>query len=199
MMYVVGVTGGIGSGKSTVSNFLREEGAYIFDADTVAKHLLDTDPELQQDLIDEFLEDIIDTDGNIVKEKLARIGFSNKANQETLNEIVHPYVFRAHEEEVEKVRRRGSTNLYVIDAPLLFESGLNQRTEYDILVYAKLKVRLSRAQKRGTLTREQILKRMDLQMPEEEKMELADFIIENNGTEEELKRETLKIYNQILA
>lgn len=196
-MYVVGVTGGIGSGKSTVSKIMEEKGAYVFDADSVAKHLLSTNEQLRQDLIDEFQDDIIDDEGKIVNEKLARTGFSNKLNQEALNGIVHPYVLEAHEKAVDEIRQKESTDFYILDAPLLFESGFDQRTDYTLLVYAHMKIRLNRSLKRGNLSRNEILRRMDLQMPEEEKLELADFVIENNGTENELREATLKVFSQI--
>lgn len=198
-MYIIGVTGGIGSGKSTVSRMLRDKGAYVFDADTVAKELLDTNQDLQQELIDEFMDDIVGADGNIVKSKLARIGFSNQANQEMLNEIVHPFVIQANENVLEKVRQRGDVEIYVVDAPLLFEAEMHLRCDYSILVYTRLKIRLERALKRGNLSREEILRRIDLQMPEEEKMELADFVIENNGTEQELASEVDKVYREIVG
>jgi len=198
-MFIVGVTGGIGSGKSTVSRIFEEKGAYVFDADTVAKEMIDTNEDLQQELIDEFMDDIIDEEGNIVKSKLAHIGFSNQANQEMLNAIVHPYVFHANDEQVEAVRERGNTDLYILDAPLLFESGLDLHTDYNILVYARLKLRLERAKKRGNLTYDDITRRMDLQMPEEEKMDLADFVIENNGTDVELRAEVDRVYSEIMG
>ncbi len=198
-MYIIGVTGGIGSGKSTVSRMLQDKGAYVFDADTVAKELLDTNRDLQQELIDEFMDDIVGADGNIVKSKLARIGFSNQANQEMLNEIVHPFVIQANEKVLEKVRQRGDVEMYVVDAPLLFEAEMHLRCDYSILVYTRLNIRLERALKRGNLSREEILRRIDLQMPEEEKMELADFVIENNGTEQELASEVDKVYREIVG
>ncbi len=197
-MIRVGVTGGIGSGKSTVSGLLEEMGAFVFDADSVAKHLLEKDSQLQQELINEFMDDIIDGEGNIVKEKLARIGFSSRENQETLNAIIHPYVYQANDAKQAETAERGDVDLYVLDAPLLFESGLDRHVDYTILVYARMKIRLQRALRRGTLSRDEILRRMDLQMPEEEKMELADYVIENNGTEEELRRETEQVCQQIL-
>jgi len=198
-MLRVGITGGIGSGKSTVSRILEERGAYVFDADQVAKHLIDSDPALQQELLDEFMDDILDSRGRIAKEHLARIGFSNQENQEMLNAIVHPYVFRANDELQEQLARKGEVKLYVLDAPLLFESGLDRHVDYTVLVYARLKIRLERALQRGTLSRDDILRRMDLQMPDEEKMQLADFIIENNGTEAELRAETDRVYHRIMG
>lgn len=197
-MFIVGVTGGIGSGKSTVSRLFAEKGAYIFDADTVAKQLIETREDLQQELIDEFMDDIIDSEGNIVKSKLARIGFSNQANQEMLNAIIHPYVFQANDAEIEQVRAQGETDLYIVDAPLLFESGMDLHTDYTVLVYTRMKLRLERAKKRGNLSIDEITRRMDLQMPEEEKIELADFVIDNNGAEEDLHREVDRVYAEIM-
>lgn len=198
-MYIIGVTGGIGSGKSTVSRMLEEKGAYLFDADKVAKELIDTNQDLQQELIDEFMDDIVDSSGQIVKYKLARIGFSNQANQEMLNEIVHPFVIQANEANVEEIRQRGDVELYVVDAPLLFEADMHLRCDYTILVYTRLKLRLERALKRGNLSREEILRRIDLQMPEEEKMELADYVIENNSTREVLAQQVDRIYREIIG
>lgn len=198
-MLRVGVTGGIGSGKSTVSRILEGKGAYVFDADQVAKRLIDSDFALQRELVDEFMDDIIDSEGRIVKEKLARIGFSSQENQEMLNAIVHPYVFRANDEIQDRLDREDRVALYVLDAPLLFESGLDRHVDYTVLVYARMKIRLDRALQRGTLSREDILRRMDLQMPDEEKMQLADFIIENNGTEAELRAETNRVFHRIMG
>jgi len=197
-MLSLGVTGGIGSGKSTVSRTLSEKGAYIFDADEVGKQLIETSKALQQELVDEFMDDILDSQGYIVKSKLARIGFSNRANQEMLNAIIHPYVFQANDAKQEEIRSRGDIDLYVLDAPLLFESGMDQHVDYTLLVYTKMKIRLQRALHRGNLSRDEILRRMDLQMPEEEKMELADFVIVNNGTEEELRQEIDRIYKRLV-
>lgn len=196
-MLIVGVTGGIGSGKSTAARILGELGAYVFDADQVAKELIETNRELQLELIDEFMDDIIDSTGEIVKSKLARIGFSNLANQEMLNEIIHPFVIQANEDKIEKLRQQNGAELYVVDAPLLFEANMDQRCDYTILVYTRLNLRLQRALKRGTLTRDEILRRMDLQMPEEEKMELANYVIDNNSDEAHLRQEVIRIYREI--
>lgn len=196
-MLVIGVTGGIGSGKSTVSEIFREKGAYIFDADSVAKRLIDTDEALQRELVDEFMDDILDGHNRIIKSKLAEIGFSSKANQEMLNEIVHPYVVRENDQQIQKAREEGDTELYIVDAPLLFEASMHLNCDYTILVYAKFRVRLNRAMERGNLSREQILRRIDLQMPDEQKMELADFVIENNGTIEELRSQVEEVCQKI--
>jgi len=197
-MLVLGVTGGIGSGKSTVSDILREKGAYIFDADTVAKELIDRDENLQRELVDEFMDDIIDEEGHIIKSKLAEIGFSSEANQEMLNEIVHPYVVRENQRRIAEIESEGQTELYVIDAPLLIEASMHLNCDYTILVYAKMRVRLNRALGRGTLSREEILRRIDLQMPDEDKVELADYVVENNGTVEDLRRQVESIYQEVL-
>ncbi len=196
-MLVLGVTGGIGSGKSTVSHLFRQKGAYVFDADSVAKRLINTNEALQRELVDEFMDDILDEENRIIKSKLAEIGFSSKANQEMLNEIIHPYVVRENDRQIREIRSQDNAELYIVDAPLLFEASMHLNCDYTFLVYAKLRVRLNRALERGTLSKEEILRRIDLQMPEEEKMALADFILENNGTVEALRKQVDEIYNTL--
>jgi len=198
-MIRIGVTGGIGSGKSTVSAYLAEKGAYVFDADSEAKAILASDSQLQQELVEEFSDDITDAAGNIVNQKLARIGFSSRENQETLNALIHPYVIEAHKRTQQKVARQQKTDLYVLDAPLLFEAGLEQHVDFSILVCAQMNIRLKRALARGNLSRDEILRRMELQLPEEDGKALADFVIHNNGTETELQSRVEEIYQQIVA
>ncbi len=198
-MIRIGVTGGIGSGKSTVSSYLAEKGAYVFDADSVAKEILATNTQLQQELIEEFSDDITDAAGNIVNEKLARIGFSSRENQETLNALIHPYVVEAHEITQQKIADQEETELYLLDAPLLFEAGLEQHVDFSVLVCAQMNIRLKRALERGNLSRDEILRRMDLQLPEEEGKALADFVIHNNGTEADLRSRVEEIYHQIVS
>lgn len=194
-MVTIGITGGLGAGKSTACQRLKERGAIIFDADAVAKETLQ-EPQIQEQLIDEFGAEIV-RNGIVVASQLARIAFVNEENQSTLNNIVHPCVI----ERFEKLREDlgGRDGLLVMDAPLIFESGIDGHLDHTVLIYSTMKLRIARALRRGNLTREQILQRMALQMPEEEKRELADFVVENNGTIEHLYEEIDKLYTEIMG
>ncbi len=195
-MVTLGITGGLGSGKSSACQRLKEKGAVIFDADKIAKEILQTVPEVQEKIAEVFSEAII-KNGVVDNQKLAAIAFSNEENQSSLNNIIHPFVIEEFEKERESMQNR--EGLLVIDAPLIFESGLDSHLDYTVLIYATYKLRIARAIRRGNLSRDQILKRMDLQMPEEAKRELASFIVENNGSIEHLYEEIDKLYNELVG
>jgi len=196
MMVTLGVTGGIGSGKTTACQFLAEQGAYIFNADQVAKQILLTDEDVQEEIETEFGTSIRHNN-QVDTQKLARIAFASEENQTTLNNILHPLVIENYLAQVEK--QKDDQSLFVVDAPLIFESGFDGHLDYTALIYTKYKIRLSRAIQRGTLSREQILKRMELQMPDEEKRELANFVIENNGTIADLKQRMQQLYDELVS
>ena len=195
-MVIIGVTGGLGSGKTTACGFLKEKGAYIFDADSVAKEILQTEQSLQEEITEAFGMGVV-KDGKVDFLRLAKVGFMNEESQTILNDLVHPYVIDAFERKVEEMK--GKIDLFVFDAPLIFESGLDSRLDHTVLIYTKLKHRLERTIRKGKLPRDEILRRIDLQMPEEEKRELATHVIDNNGSVEQLKEETNKFYYEIMG
>ncbi len=196
-MLKVGVTGGIGSGKSAASIRMEELGAYRFDADKEAKEILSGNEQVQQDLIEEFSTDILNPDGTVNSKKLARVAFANEENQAVLNAIIHPHVFESIDARYDEVSKKAEAALFVVDAALIYESGLDQHLDYVIVVTVQYGQRMQRVLQRGKLTRDQIQKRMDLQLPEEAKAKMADFIIDNNGSEEDLIRQVDEIYSQI--
>ncbi|MBL7067456.1 MAG: dephospho-CoA kinase [Candidatus Marinimicrobia bacterium] len=195
-MVTLGITGGLGSGKSFACQRLKEKGAVIFDADNIAKDILQTVPEVQEKIAEVFGDTVI-KNGVVDNQKLADIAFSNEENQAALNNIVHPFVIEEFEKKREAMQNR--EGLLVIDAPLIFESGLDNHLDYTVLIYTTYKLRIARAIRRGKLSRDQILRRMDLQMPEEEKREMASFVIENNGSVEHLYEEIDKLYNELVG
>ena len=197
-MLRVALTGGIGTGKSTASKILMELGAFIFDADREAKNILKNNETIQSELIAEFGTDIMSGDENIDNNKLARIAFQDQDHQLRLNSIIHPYVFQEIDKNFDVVLENGAHDIFVVDAALIYESGADTHMDYVIVITALLKIRMERALQRDTLTRDEILKRIDLQWSEEEKIALADFVIHNDGTEEELRDSVTDIYNQLV-
>ena len=197
-MLRVALTGGIGTGKSTASKILNELGAFIFDADKEAKNILKNNETAQSELIAEFGTDIMSGDEKIDNNKLARIAFQDQDHQLRLNSIIHPYVFQEIDKNFDDVLEKSTYDIFVIDAALIYESGADTHMDYVIVITALLKVRMERALQRETLTRDEILKRIDLQWPEEEKIALADFVIHNDSTEEEFRDSITDIYNQLV-
>ena len=197
-MMRVALTGGIGTGKSTASKILNDLGSFIFDADKEAKNILKKNETVQSELIAEFGTDIMSGDEKIDNNKLARIAFQDQDHQLRLNTIIHPYIFKEIDIIFDDVLEKGTYDIFVIDAALIYESGADTHMDYIIVITALLKGRMERALQRETLTRNEILKRIDLQWPEEEKIALADFVIHNDNTEEEFRDSITDIYNQLV-
>jgi dephospho-CoA kinase len=196
-MLKIGLTGGIGTGKSYVSALFKEWGAYIFDADVVAKDIINNNDTAQSELIAEFGTDVLGADNKIDKKKLARIAFSDEDHQLRLNIIIHPYVFNEIDATFDKVLADGNHEVFVVDAALIYESGADTHMDYVIVVTSHLRIRTERVMTRGGLTLDEFLQRVELQWPDEDKVHMADFVIHNNSTEEHLAAEAKKIYNRL--
>ena len=194
-MLKIGLTGGIGSGKSKVSFVLAKLGSYIFDADTEAKKLLNNNENIQKDIISEFGSDVLDYTGKIDRKKLAKVAFQDEDHQIILNSIIHPFVFKELDIQFEKISNQNKYASFMVDGALIFESGLDQHLDSVVLIASLLKYRIERVLKRGNLSREDILRRIDLQWTDEQKTEMADYTIYNNGTEKELE-EKIKEFHE---
>ena len=196
-MLKIGLTGGIGTGKSSVSALFKEWGAYIFDADVVAKDIINNNDTAQSEIIAEFGTDVLGADNKIDKKKLARIAFSDEDHQLRLNIIIHPYVFNEIDATFDKVLANGNHEVFVVDAALIYESGADIHMDYVIVVTSHLKIRTERVMTRGGLTLDEFLQRVELQWPDEDKVHMADFVIHNNSAAEQLAAEAKKIYNRL--
>ena len=196
-MLKVGLTGGIGSGKSSVSALFSDWGSYIFDADSVAKKILNHNETAQGEIIAEFGTDILDGNNSIDKQKLARVAFQDENHQLRLNTIIHPYVFSEIDSKFDIILAKKEHDIFVVDAALIYESGADTHMDYVIVVTSHLRLRTQRVMERGGLTREEFLDRVDLQWPDEDKVHMADFVIHNNGTEKDLLEESKKVFDQL--
>ncbi|MBU0529398.1 dephospho-CoA kinase [bacterium] len=194
-MLKVGLTGGIGSGKSTASSILAKLGTYVFDADAEAKIILENNKDVQNNIIEEFGNDILDQNGLIDNAKLAKIAFQDEDHQIILNSIIHPFVFSELDKQFDKILIQNKHASFIADGALIFESGLDQHLDSVLLIASSLKYRIARALNRGTLSREDIIRRNELQWTDEDKAESADYTIYNNGTEKEFI-EKIKIFHR---
>jgi len=197
-MLKVGLTGGLGSGKSTASKFFNSLGAFILDADNAAKKLIESSKKVKNELIKEFGTDIMDANSNVDKKKLARIAFQDEDHQQRLNYVVHPHIHNAIDKSFNEILDQNNHKLFIVDAALIYESGYDAHLDYVIVVTAQLKHRMERALNRNTLTREEILKRIEFQWPEEDKTSLADFVIHNDGTEAELNDQIVELFKKLV-
>ena len=190
-MIKIGVTGNIGSGKTTLTNFFDNKKAYIFNADKEAKNHLSKHSVLQKKIINIFGNQIV-TKNNIDFKKLAEIVFESKKNQQILNGIVWPEISMLIENSLRQAEN-DKYDFFIVDAALLFEANFNHFFDYIILVTADKKIRLNRALKRKNLDLSQIKKRMSLQLSDSEKIEHSNFTIYNNDKKEALQNEFNKI------
>jgi dephospho-CoA kinase len=196
-MLKVGLTGGIGSGKSEVSKFFHKWGAFILDADKEAKKIIDKNEKAQQEIIKEFGSDVINIDNKIDKQKLARVAFQDEFHQLNLNSIIHPYVFKKIDETFDKIKLDNKHKIFVVDAALIYESGADTHMDYVIVVTSLLRYRTERVMSRQNITRDDFMKRVSLQWSDGDKEHLADFIIQNNSDLKNLEKESKNIFKSL--
>ena len=179
-MIYIGVTGGIGSGKSTVCSLFEKKEIPIFFADIVAKKIVDSNPTVLKEIVNIFGHQILDSSNRLNRKALAEIVFKDKKLLEKLNTIVHPRVF----EEYEQWKRQLSTKstYALVEAALMFESGMFELVDYVLAVLAENEIRLERVTTRDSTSANQVLDRMQQQISIEELLELSDFQIQNNGS-----------------
>lgn len=195
-MLKIGITGGIGSGKTTVCKIFETLGIPVFYADTVAKEIMTQDPVLISGVKDTFGEESYFADGRLNNKHIAGIVFNDQAELAKLNALVHPAVFRAFDSWLET---NASAAPYILkEAALLFESGSYKMCDLSILVSAPLSTKLSRVMQRDGVTEAQVLARMDKQFTDEKKMEMADFYISNDETTS-LIVQVLALHEQFLS
>jgi dephospho-CoA kinase len=192
MALVIGLTGGIASGKSTVSNMLKEMKIPVVDADVEARLAVMKGEPAYSKIIATFGRDILLEDEEIDRQKLGSIIFHQVEKRMLLNEIVHPEVRKRMIGQVEKAKESGE-EVVVLDIPLLFESKLTYMVEKTILVYVDYDIQFQRLMERNNLRVEDAKARIQSQMPLNEKIKLADAVIDNNGTIEQTKTQLINV------
>ena len=194
-MKIIGLTGGIASGKSTVSAYLKSKNIPVIDADIESKRVLDVGNDAYYDVIREFSDSILNEDKTVNRKKLAEIVFKDKKLVEKLNSIIHPRVIERTNSMLEELRRK-NVPIAVVDAPLLIEAGMQKITDEVWVVYTPYEIQIARAMLRDNSTREQVENKIKNQASFKEKAKYADKIIRNDGTIEELYAQVDKILSE---
>jgi dephospho-CoA kinase len=192
MALIIGLTGGIASGKSTIARMLLDMDIPVIDADVEARRVVEKGEKAYLKLINAFGREILTKAGDIDRIKLGSIVFHDEEKRLQLNAIVHPAVRERMNEEKVKYLDLGK-EVIVLDIPLLFESNLTHMVEKIMLVYVDSEVQLNRLMSRNQLTESEARARIQSQMPLFEKVKLADAVIDNNGTMDESKSQLLQI------
>jgi len=195
---IVAVTGGIGSGQSTVCSFLKEWGCKIINADTKAKEVIQRNKKLQNQLKHVFGDEIFHKNGKLDTAKLAGLAFKNELQTQKLNRLVHPMMVEGLIEEMEQARFSGRYPLVIIDAALVYEINIERMFDAVVVVDAPMASRMKRVQERDGMNRKQFMARVDKQIPLGDKAEWADFVIKNNDTLEVLKKRCRTTFNSLM-
>lgn len=172
---IIGITGGIATGKSTVSHYLKQLGYQVIDADQISFEALTKDTKCIQNVLTKF--ECQDQNGNIDRKKLGEIIFNDKIKQQQLEDIVHPYVIK----NIKKQIKNSKQTIVFLDIPLLYEAKLEYLCDYVVVVYINEQLQKQRLKERNHLTNQEVEARIQSQMPIETKKQLAHYIINNEG------------------
>lgn len=181
---IIGITGGIATGKTLVAAFLEENGAEIIDADIISREILLPPSFILPQIVKEWGSEILEPTGQLNRKKLADIVFKDRRELEKLNKLTHPEIIK-----IIKSRILASKNsVVVLVVPLLYEIGIDSLCDVVWVVYTSLETQILRLCKRDNMTREEAIMRISTQMPLEEKLKRADLVIDNNETIEKTKK-----------
>lgn len=196
-MRVIGLTGGIASGKSTISRHLKELGAVVIDADRVGHAIMKKGKPSWLKIKDFFGEDILTEDGEIDRKKLGAIVFKDHSKLEILNTFTHGYIVLKIKETIDKIHNKCNDKIVVVDAALLIEAGLYKIVDEVWLVVVDKELQLERLIDRDPLTSKEALGRIEAQMPTEEKLKYAHRIIDNTGDLEDTLKQVEEFWHRI--
>lgn len=195
-MIKVGLTGGIGSGKSTVSNILREKNIPIIDADIIAREILEIYPDILKEIEEGFGKEFFDKEGKLRRRELGDCVFKDKVLLDNLEKIMLPYIKLEIFSRIKKLSELGK-KICIVDAPTLIEHSIHEYMDVNILVWVNEDTQVQRVIKRDNMEKEQVSNRINAQMTLESKKEKVDFIIDNNGSLQETRNQIDEILLKI--
>lgn len=196
---VIAITGGMGCGQTSVAKFMENAGAKIINADEMAKKAIEANEELQKELKTTFGKSIFYKNNQLNRKRLASVVFQDESKLQKLNRMVHPRMVELIVEEIEAGRSSGRYKIIAIDAALIYEINIENMFDSVIVVAAFMKNRIDRIANRDRHTRKHISDRIRNQLPIEDKIKWADFVIENNGTLKETEDRTKEVYRELLS
>jgi dephospho-CoA kinase len=197
-MLNVGLTGGIACGKSTVAKMFFKRGAYLIDFDKLAHEVQKPERPAWKEVVAYFGEEILGADRKIDRVKLGKIVFGNKRKIEKLNKIVHPFVYQEWGRQVEKISKKQKNAIILSDIPLLFEGKMQHLFDVTLLVVIDPEEQIRRLIKRNNLSEDEAKKRLKSQMPIQEKIFLADIVIDNKNSIAETEKKAGRVWREML-
>lgn len=195
-MVVIGLTGGIASGKSTISNILMDMKIPVIDADVIARDVVKPETDTLKRLVQKFGEDILNIDGTLNRKKLSNVVFNDRESLKQLNLIIHPAIKNAIMNKLNEYRK-SKEKYCVVDAALLIEANFIDIVDCVILVYVNRKTQVERLMNRDKISMEEAERKIDSQMSLDEKMEYADYLVDNNNDVENTRLQLKSIIKEI--
>ena len=196
-MQLIGLTGGIATGKSTVSAMLKKAGAIIIDADRIARDVIKKGLPAYREIVAQFGIEVLLPDGEINRNMLGDIIFNDHQKKQLLNSIVHPHVNQEVNRQIKKIQKTHPNAVIVLDIPLLIEAGMHDDLSEIIVVYTPQDIQIQRLMQRDRISEADALARVQSQMSIEEKKQQATLVIDNSGTIENTRRLTLDIFKRL--
>lgn len=194
----IGLTGGIGSGKSLVAAMFKSLGVPVFSADEIGRNLTETDKSIKRGIQRYFGSRVLAKDGSLDRNRLADIIFSSREKREKLNAMIHPLVLKKIKKETAELEKKQGVPFVIHEAALIYEAGADKDLDYVVVVDADEETRIRRLVERDGVPRADVLRRIKSQMPSENKRRLADFVVENNGDVKSLEGRVRFLYDLFL-
>jgi dephospho-CoA kinase len=197
-MLRVGLTGSIGVGKSFVASVFEELGCHVVDADQTAREVVMPGTAGLKALIEAFGEEVLNPDGTLNRKQLGAVVFADESQRQRLNHILHPFIIARQDEILSEWEKDDPQGIGIVDAALMIESGGYRRFDKLIVVHCRPEVQLERLMLRDQLSRDEAQRRIDSQMPQEEKQRFADYLIDTSDGFEPAREQTTKVYKELL-
>jgi dephospho-CoA kinase len=197
-MLRVGLTGSIGVGKSFVASVFIELGCHVLDADQTAREVVMPGTPGLKALTEAFGEEILNPDGTLNRKHLGAVVFNDESQRQRLNHLLHPFIIARQDEILNEWEAQDPNGIGIVDAALMIESGAYKRFDKLIVVHCRPEVQLERLMLRDKLSREEALRRINSQMPQEEKQKFADYLIDTSDGFDLTRARTVEVYNQLI-
>lgn len=198
-MKIIGLTGGIATGKSIVSSVFRELGAIILDADVIARLVVLPHQPAWEDIVAFFGPQVVNEDESLNRAKIGEIVYNDPGALKELNRFTHPRIMQYYKDELRRIKIEQPDVVVILEVPLLYETNMDKLCQQVVVVYVDRETQIKRLMKRDNMSYADAVKRIDAQMPMEEKVRWADFVIDNRGSIEETKEKATRYYNEILT
>ena len=198
-MKIIGLTGGIATGKSIVASVFRELGAIILDADQIARLVVLPHQPAWEDIVKFFGPEVVNKDKSLNRAKIGEIVYNNPDSLKELNRFTHPRIMQYYKDELRRIKLEQPDAIVVLEVPLLYETNMDKLCQQVVVICVDRETQINRLMKRDKMSYEDAVRRVNAQMPMDEKVRRADFVIDNRGSMVETKEKATKYYNEILT